>query len=209
VVAYRHIDSADPALVMDQRVILHGVSWDQYEALLKMRGDDAGVRVAYLNGELEFMSPSYPHEAIKTTIARLLEIWALETNTELTGVGSWTVRRAPKKRGVEPDECYIVGDRRVSAPDLAIEVMWTEGGLDKLDIYRGLRVKEVWRWREGRIEVHVLGKRGYERHAKSAVLPALDLGLLSRHVGTKGSQTQAVRSYLTALRRSRSIRHRK
>jgi hypothetical protein len=35
-------------------------------------------------------------------------------------------------------------------------VIWTHGGLDKLEIYRGLGVREVWFWPEGRIEVHSL-----------------------------------------------------
>ncbi len=41
------------------------------------------------------------------------------------------------------------------APDLAIEVIWTSGGIDKLESYRGLGVGEVWFWREGRMEVFV------------------------------------------------------
>ena len=54
---------------VDQRVILTGVSWKQYEALLELFGDDQpGVRVAYLAGDLEIMSPSRKHERIKTTL---------------------------------------------------------------------------------------------------------------------------------------------
>ena len=47
---------------MDQRVTLHGISWADYEALLAMRGDDGGVRLTYLEGELELMAPSIDHE---------------------------------------------------------------------------------------------------------------------------------------------------
>ena len=56
----------------DQRVILHDVSWSQYETLLAIRGDNAGVRLTYLSGELELMSPSLDHGAIKKTMARWL-----------------------------------------------------------------------------------------------------------------------------------------
>jgi hypothetical protein len=28
-------------------------------------------------------------------------------------------------------------------PDIAIEVVWTSGGIDKLEVYRGLDVPEV------------------------------------------------------------------
>jgi len=44
---------------------------------------------------------------------------------------------------LEPDECYLVGDQDKSAPDLAIEVIGTSGGIDKLEIYRRLDVGEV------------------------------------------------------------------
>jgi Uma2 family endonuclease len=55
------------------------------------------------------------------------------------------------------DECYIVGpDQNKEVPDLALEVVWTSGGLDKLEIYRRLGVGEVWIWKDGRITVHAL-----------------------------------------------------
>ena len=60
----------------DQRVIMHGLDWWQYETMLAVRGDRSVPRMAYLEGELELMSPSKTHEIIKTTIARLLEAYA-------------------------------------------------------------------------------------------------------------------------------------
>ena len=32
---------------IDQRVVLRGVDWSQYEAVLAMRGESAAVRIAY------------------------------------------------------------------------------------------------------------------------------------------------------------------
>jgi Uma2 family endonuclease len=54
-----------------------------------------------------------------------------------------TMRNAPKECGIEPDECYVVRAAKES-PDLADEVIWSRGGFDKLDVYRGLGVREVW-----------------------------------------------------------------
>jgi len=42
----------------EQRVRLHGVSWEFYERLLEARGDDAGLRVAYLEGEVPKLDPA-------------------------------------------------------------------------------------------------------------------------------------------------------
>jgi Uma2 family endonuclease len=136
----------DPGVSVDQRVLLHGVQWRDYEALLAMRGESSGVRIAYLEGVLELTSPSRDHERIKTKLARLVETYSDELGLGLEGYGSWTLKKEKEERGLEPDECYSIGHAG-EGPDLAIEVVWTAGGLDRLEIYRGLGVREVWVWR--------------------------------------------------------------
>lgn len=183
----------------DQRVFLHNVPWEQYEALLAVRGEGAGVRMTYMRGELELISPSIDHEGIKTLVARLLEAYAEEAGLPLNGYGSWTIRSKPKKLGLEPDECYILGAHKKSRPDLAIEVAYSRGGLNKLDVYQGLGVGEVWLWHEGIIDVYVLKAGAYERAPQSELLPSLDLELLLGFVD-HSDQTASVRAYRKALR---------
>lgn len=187
----------------DQRVFLHGATWADYERLLAVRGESAVPRITYLEGEIELMSPSTNHEWIKKLLARLLEAWSEEMDVDLNGYGSWTVKRADRERGLEPDECYILGVEEKARPDLAIEVAITSGGLDKLEIYRGLGVPEVWFWRRDRLEVHVLRGDSYVSVPASELLPSLDLALLARFVDTR-NQSQAVRAFRAALRASRS-----
>jgi len=184
----------------DQRIIMHGVRWDQFEAILALRGDVAGPRMTYLQGELELMSPSRSHESIKKLLARMVELYALEQGIELSGFGSWTLRNAPKERAVEPDECYIIGDARFKdAPDLAIEVIWTSGGLDKLEVYRALGVAEVWLWRDGTIHMYRLSGERYTDLAHSLAFPDLDVGLLARLADTD-DQTQSLLTFRDSLR---------
>lgn len=182
----------------DQRVFLHGLGWADYERLLEMRGESAGVRISYLEGEIELMSPSRSHERLKTMIARLLEAYAEEKNVTLNGFGSWTIKSEPDERGAEPDECYSLGPPG-GAPDLAIEVVWTGGGIDKLEVYRKLGVREVWIWQRERMSVHALRDRRYEPVERSELLPALDLDHLLTFVDTE-DQTAAVRRYRAAVR---------
>jgi Uma2 family endonuclease len=184
----------------DNRVILHGVSWDVYERILEVRGDHGGVRLTYLKGALELMSPSNDHEYIKKTIARLVEAYADELGIDLTGIGSWTVKRRELERGAEPDECYLLGRMEGhDKPELAIEVVWTSGGLDKLEVWRGLGVGEVWFWEEGAISVHLLRDDRYEVAPRSELLPSLDLALIAR-LATSDNQSAAVRELRRALR---------
>ena len=74
-----------PGETLDQRVQLHGIRWQDYEALLAMRGENSGTRLTYLDGEVELMTPSIDHEDLRTRLGRLLFAYAEETGIELEG----------------------------------------------------------------------------------------------------------------------------
>ena len=188
----------DRSLDPDQRVILGGIDWWQFEAFLAIRGDRAGVRVTYLEGELEIMSPSQSHEMLAKLIARLLEAYADEKGLVFEGYKSMTMRNAPHLRGVEPDECYAIGARKDS-PDLAVEVIWTPGGLDKLDVYRGLGVREVWIWKKEQLHAYELRGRAYVEASQSVVIPGLSPSFIAGFLDCE-TQTEAVRKLRAALR---------
>jgi Uma2 family endonuclease len=182
------------------RVLLHGVSWDTYEGLLQALGNDhPSLRMTYLEGTLEIMTASPRHERFKTLIARLLEAWAEEAEVRLDGYGAATFRSAAAKRGLEPDECYALGELG-DAPDLAIEVVETHGDIDKLDVYAGLGVREVWYWEEGRFRIYVLKGGQYVESSTSELLPGLDVAELVTFV-REGDQTAAVRAYRRHLQK--------
>lgn len=183
----------------DQRIILHDVSWEQYETILAIRGDRGRPRIAYLEGELELTSPSRGHERLKKLFARLLEAYADERGIEIEGIGSLTMRSAPRKRGAEPDECYEIGVSPKERPDLVIEVVWTSGGLDELELYRGLGVPEVWIWKAGVLQLFALRGERYEGIERSAALPDIDLTLLVSCLA-EPRQSAAVRRLRAALR---------
>jgi Uma2 family endonuclease len=186
---------------LDQRVILHGVSWARFLDVLAARGDDSAVRVTYLAGELELMSPSFSRESIKKTIARLVEAYADELGLDLYGVGSWTLKSKLKQLGIEPDECYSMG-KPSRVPELAIEVIWTSGGLDKLEVYRGLGVREVWVWKDEKLGADLLRGGHYVRAARSRLLPGIDLVRVARFA-SRVDQPVAVREFRAELRRER------
>jgi Uma2 family endonuclease len=184
----------------DHFVHLRGATWADYERLLEIRGDHSAPRIAYLDGTLEIMSPSLPHESIESTIGRLVETWCLERGVEFSTCGSWTIKDEIRKRGAEPDECYVFGEAvEGGRPDLAIELEWTSGGLDKLEIYRRLGVREVWRWRRGRITVHRLRGERYAMLTASKALPEIDLEQLASFID-RPTTSRAIREYRAVLR---------
>ncbi len=184
----------------ERRFRVDNVTWDQYAALRRLLDEVPGLRITYLEGMLELMSPSEEHERVKKTTARLVEAYAEEMDLPLNGFGSATYRKKARHRGLEPDECYVLGPKKKRVPDLAIEVVLTSGGIDRLDVYRGLGVPEVWFWRGGKFSVHHLGPRGYETVRSSLVLPGLDFALLARFV-RRADQTAAVKAFRQALHR--------
>jgi Uma2 family endonuclease len=189
---------------VDQRVCLHGASWADYERLLAVRGESSGTRITYLEGELELMTPSVDHELLKITLGRLIEAWADETGTDLQGAGSWTLKKKLKERGAEPDECYVVGAERmrsVKVPDFACEIVWTHGGIGKLEVYRGLGVPEVWFFQDGTLSFHVLEDGKYVRATRSRAVPTLDPRMIEACMRIS-SQTEAVRKLRAAMRRA-------
>ncbi len=167
--------------------ITDGVSWQEYEAVLAKIGDRAGYRVSYLDGVLTIMAPSRRHESGKTRIGTLLEIYFLEREIEYFPMGSTTLRRAVQRGGTEPDESYCLGAER-EFPDLAIEVVITSGGVNRLEIYQRLGVREVWFWQHDTFTIYHLRAEsgnqfahthGYETLTRSELLPELDLKLLA------------------------------
>jgi Uma2 family endonuclease len=186
----------------DQIVVLRNIPWEQYDALCQARKDSAGPRMAYLDGTLEIMSPARSHEYRKKLIARLVETYGEEAGLSLNGFGSETFRRKAEDAGVEPDECYCIGPAK-KFPDLAIEVINTKGDVDKLEIYRRLKVAEVWFWVKGEFIVCQRERRGYAVRESSEVLPGLDLRGLARIVAStdESHQTEAVRAFRRTLRR--------
>ncbi|AUX28442.1 Uma2 family endonuclease [Sorangium cellulosum] len=165
----------------EQRFVLHGVSWQTY-VRLRDELDTPGLRMTFCEGTLELMRPSIDHEATKTLIARLIELFALERDVPLYGYGSTTFRREAKARSLEPDECYCVGEAIEELPDIAIEVALTSGGIDKLSVCSGLGVREVWFWENDAFHLHALRGEAYEAIAASELLPDLDLVALARFV---------------------------
>jgi hypothetical protein len=97
--------------------------------------------------------------------------------------------------GPKPD-----GERRFLIHGIALEVVITRSGLDKLSVYAGLEVPELWLWDGERFSLHALQGGAYVTTACSHFLPDLDFELLGRYVQER-DQSAAVRAFVDELRR--------
>lgn len=90
-------------------------------------------------------------------------------------------------------------------PDLAIEVVFSSGGIDKLEAYKRLKIKEVWFWEDGVLEVYYLRGEGdeiyYEKIARSEEVKGIDLNLLLRCINM-ANHVDALKTFQRATQTS-------
>jgi Uma2 family endonuclease len=181
-------------------VLLHDVSWETLETLDSLL-DETGVRLSYLDGFLEIMSPmSAAHEEPKSTVSRLIEVYMREKQIRFYMMGSTTIGKKENRTRREPDESYNLGTKK-PLPDLILEVTVTSGGINKLAIYYRLGIPEVWFWEDGVLSVYCLQPEGYEKRNISQLLPDLDLDLLA-HYSRMADQFDAINEFTQALRQA-------
>jgi Uma2 family endonuclease len=184
----------------EQRMLLRGIGWKEY-VLLRDLFDGPGLRMTFLEGDLELMSPSREHELWKTNIARFLELYAHLRRVDLYGYGSTTFRKEARERGCEPDECYVIGKPLGDFPEIVLEVIASAPLLDKLQVYAAFGVAEVWVFREGAFEIHSLDLEagGYRLGASSRLVPDLDFRMLARYA-LRADTPQALREFEAEVR---------
>ena len=168
----------------EQRLLLYGVSWQEYSRTLRAFAERPSLRVTYDRGVLELMTLSLEHESIVRFFSLLILVLTLELGLPLKGGGSATFRRRRRRRGLEPDDCYWIASeslvrgkdkidlRRDPPPDLAVEVDISYSTLDRMGIYAALHVPEVWRYDGQALTFYVLGPDGrYAAVPQSQALP--------------------------------------
>lgn len=141
----------------DVSELRHNVSWEEFENILAEMGDNRSSRVAYDQGTLEITMPSQKHEYYKEIIRDLIKYLAEELDLDCESLGSTTWKRKDLLKGAEPDNCfYIQNEPAIRAvkpnidlskdppPDLILEVDYTSPSLNRLPIYAGLEVPEIW-----------------------------------------------------------------
>ena len=186
----------------EQRLIFPlSMSWEQFKALDSLLEYTRSVRLSYLDGYIEIMTLSQEHETIKCLLAGMLVTFFLEKDISFTPTGSATLQGETKGSSKEPDLSYYFGEDRRGrkTPDLAIEVIFTSGTINKLEYYRRFNVAEVWFWEDGVFAIYELKSEGYDRVLRSVLLPDLDLELLGRCL-QMSEEKEALKVFRDAVR---------
>jgi Uma2 family endonuclease len=191
------IQTAVKNSTIDSCLTLKGVSWSEFESLEAAFESFGGIKLAYLDGILEIMTVSPEHEETKGTLRALLEAYMRKRGIRFYIKGGPTLGSKEQGARKEPDESYNLQTKK-AIPDLAIEVIFTSGGIDKLQLYKRLGIPEVWFWEDGVLSIYYL-RDEYEKVDRSELLPELDIALLVKYV-TYFDQYDAVTEFIKALR---------
>ena len=163
----------NPALIQshlkDEVTLSFAGKWSDFENLCDNLEQG---RISFLHNVITIMSPSFNHEAIAEILGDLVKIYCDRFNLIYYSMGSTTITNKPNA-GKQPDASFSFHERK-KIPDLAIEVVFTSGGLDDLEKYRWLGVKEVWMWKNQELTFYCLNERHiYEEKSQSYFLPSV------------------------------------
>ena len=196
--------------IPEQRTLLQKVSWETYERLLADHGDAPSPRFTFDRGVLDITSPSSEHERCKQTLSLLVDMLAEGLGVDIQNLGSTTFKRSELERGFEADVCFYVQnaermhgkihiDPAVDpAPDLVIEVEITSPVLNKLPIYAGFHVPEIWRHDGKRLVILHLRGDEYTEYSQSRAFPKASAAELSHLV--QRSMSLRSREWLQEIR---------
>ena len=191
-------------------VVFHDVTWDDYEAQLRIVGERR-IRVTYDQGTMEVFMPSFAHDGDGYLLGRMVDMLTEELAISIVGGDTTTHKRQDLGMGAEPDKCYwlrnnarrVRGKRRLNPdvdppPDLIIEVDVTRTSLDRLKIFAALGVPEVWRFKGRTLQfLHLQADGTYQPRATSRNFPTLRVSSVARFLkqGRTADSTEWIRSF--------------
>ncbi|MGO9469841.1 MAG: Uma2 family endonuclease [Isosphaeraceae bacterium] len=195
----------------DQGVEIRDMDWKGYSTLLRLRRDRSAPRIVYLDGSAWIMSPSLSHERLGERMGQFVVEVVVGIKVPCRIVGSTTFRRKPKRGGIEPDKAfYLANEKRVrgktklnlrtdTPPDLAIEAVYSHDADAAIEVYRRLKVPEVWVCDESELVIPILQPSGrYAPSASSAAFPFLAAAEI--HDWVSRPETDSDMEWVTELR---------
>ena len=205
---------ATTPIVGEQRIAIHGVSYEFYKQFCKEIGEQP-VRLSFNQGCLEIMITKSPHEYFKTLLAKIVEATIFELNIPVRSGGAMTFQRDDLKKGFEPDECWWIAHEAVvrnttdfnfekdPPPDLAIEIEMSHSLAKRIKIYAAMKVPEVWRFNGIQLRFCILDQEGqYHDAERSLAFPYLSPDHIQPFLSlpNETDETSRIRGYVRWLR---------
>lgn len=175
----------------DSTLILHDISWEDYEELLEKVGEASGLRISYYNGELQVMTLSTIHENYSRLLEKMLALLSVILRVRIISFGSATMKKGKKRAGAEPDCCFYIQSAALIGkkiqidfnqdppPDVVLEIDVHHKSTGKFAIYAALGVSEIWLYDEKQMHFYLLREGRYVEVGQSQALPMLTSQILT------------------------------
>jgi Uma2 family endonuclease len=169
----------DKRRVGDRRLLIRG-GWEQFQLIQQGLAQQPHTQLTYFDGNIEIFMPGKIHECFGELIGTLLTLFFIRKGIPFFPLGS-TTQTEEGVGSLEPDKSFSLVTQK-DCPDLAIEVIVTSGGIQKLDLYQVLGVSEIWFWEDRTLQLYHLRENGYDRVFQSELegLSEMDLGLFQK-----------------------------
>jgi Uma2 family endonuclease len=200
--------------VPEQRVLLYGLTWQDYIQIGNILCDRPALRLTYDRGTLEIMVTSREHEFYKVRLGRLIEILAEEFNRRIDPGGNMTFQSEALEKGLEGDNCWwiehaeqvrakLTWDSTVDPPpDLLLEIEVSP--LARMAIYAALKVPQVWCFDGESERVYLLQPDGtYQQANESPTFPGIPVAEMVRFLQPEEDYLTVQRKFRAWVRRQR------
>ena len=177
-------------VLIEEHIILRGISWKIYEALMKEHESRSAPRFTFNQGCLEIYMPSQKHEKKAEFLTDIVKTFAEEREIELLSIRSTTFKKVNLEKGVEPDGCFylqsydqVFGTQKIDLeqfpPDLVLEVDIFSPSINRFPIYAEFKVPEIWLYADDKVKIYVFDGKKYLESAESLALPEVTGELLT------------------------------
>jgi Uma2 family endonuclease len=177
----------------EKRVMLSGVSWQQFETLLDELGTNRTTRMTYDRGKLEMMTPLEEHHRCARLLESLILVLGDEVRSKVYSLGSVLLTRPDAGRAIQPESAYYFDQamqvqenaeldmNRTEPPALIADIAITKGKMDRFSLYGSMGVPEIWCYTtvagddvlKGKLQILQLQGDRYIESSSSAQFPFL------------------------------------
>jgi Uma2 family endonuclease len=199
-------------------LVVHEVSWDEYEGVLEGLQHRRSLRVSYDSGRLEVVSVSPGHGSYQWLVGDLVGVFCEVFRLRSEKMGPVTWKRRSLLKGTEPDvSIYIRNAKQIIGkdidietdppPDIVVEVDMTRDSTSRFPILAALGVPEVWQYDGKSCRFYSLATGKYEHVHVSRLLPQLtsemvtDAAEISKTEGQDAAR-KAFRRRMKALKKT-------
>lgn len=199
-------------------LVVHEVTWDEYEGVLGGLQHRRSLRISYDSGRLEIVSVSPGHGLYQSLIGDLVVVFCEVFRLRSEKMGPVTWKRRNLLKGTEPDvSLYVRNSKKIIGkdidietdppPDIVVEVDLTRDSSTRSPILAALGVPEVWQYDGKACRFYALTKGKYLDVPVSGLLPHLTAKMIADAVELSKTEGQdearkAFRRRLRALKKS-------